>query len=428
MTVTIFTVTQVTALVRSSLSAVPELEDVLVEGEVSNLSRPASGHLYFTLKDAGAALKCVCFRGTLAGIPFRTENGITVVVHGRVDVYDQVGAYQLYADRIEPSGVGALALAIEQRKRQLAAEGLFDESLKRPLPLLPHRVVVVTSPTGAAFRDVCNVIRRRAPGTDIVISPAVVQGAESVSTLLAALERAQQVPGAGVILVVRGGGSIEDLMSFNDADLARAIRRSILPVVVGVGHETDTTIADLVADRRASTPSAAAELAVPSMAHLHADLEQRSFRLRQAARHAVTTKRRLSENLSRRLLSASPQRRLAGMRQDVDLRAHRLLSAVTARVGKMRRDLDRDTYRLQSATPRHRVQLLRAEVAARQQRLAALSPFAVLKRGYSITVDSKTGKVVTCSSASPGQRLTTRIADGEIDSAVAAVRRQGENA
>jgi exodeoxyribonuclease VII large subunit len=196
---------------------------------------PASGHLYFTLKDANASLSCVVWRSQRAEIPFRPENGMTVIVHGRIEVYDAQGRYQLYADRLEPSGVGALALAVEQRRRALAAEGLFDEARKRALPLLPRRVVVVTSRSGAALRDVLTVVGRRAPGVDLVLSPATVQGEGAVETLILALERAQSVSGAEVVLLVRGGGSLEDLMPFNDERLARAIRAGRLasPPIAG---------------------------------------------------------------------------------------------------------------------------------------------------------------------------------------------------
>jgi exodeoxyribonuclease VII large subunit len=300
------TVAQLTAVIRGVIALSPDLEDVLVEGEISNLSMPASGHLYFTLKDANASLSCVVWRSQRAEIPFRPENGMTVIVHGRIEVYDAQGRYQLYADRLEPSGIGALALAVEQRRRALAAEGLFDEARKRALPLLPRRVVVVTSRSGAALRDVLTVVGRRAPGVDLVLSPATVQGEGAVETLVLALERAQSVSGAEVVLLVRGGGSLEDLMPFNDERLARAIRAGRLPVVSGVGHETDTTIADLAADRRAATPSAAAELAVPDSRRLGAELGARRARLGAAARQELSVKRGVP-----RTAAAAPRQRLA---------------------------------------------------------------------------------------------------------------------
>ena len=275
MTAAVCSVSDLTVLVRDALAARPELEDLLVEGEVSNLKAHVSGHLYFTLKDSRAAVSCVCFRANALQIPFRPDNGMTVVAHGSVQVYEQQGRYQLYVDRLEPSGVGALALGIEQLKQRLSAEGLFDERHKRALPLLPRRVVVVTSRSGAALRDVCTVIARRAPCIGVVLSPALVQGEGAVETLVRALQRADQVRDADVILLVRGGGSLEDLIAFNSEALARAIRSTRLPVVTGIGHETDTTVADLAADRRGATPSAAAELVAPSVGVLRDEVAAR---------------------------------------------------------------------------------------------------------------------------------------------------------
>jgi exodeoxyribonuclease VII large subunit len=431
------TVAELTGIIRGVISASPDLEDVLVEGEISNLSLPSSGHLYFTLKDGGAAVGCVVWRSQRLQIPFRPENGMTVIVHGRIEVYDAQGRYQLYADRLEPSGIGALALAVDQRRRALDAEGLFDEAAKRPLPLLPRRVAVVTSRTGAALRDVVTVIGRRAPCVDIVLSPATVQGEGAVETLILALERAQAARGVEVVLLVRGGGSLEDLMAFNDERLARAIRASRLPVVCGVGHETDTTIADLAADRRAASPSAAAELVVPDCRRLGAELASRRSRLAGAVRREVLAKRQGLERLARRIDSASPIRRLPGRRQELDARGMRLHGAVAGALGVKRRDLEHASARLRLASPGRRVQLEGERLATRRRRLAdlaggavggrrqavavrgaqleALSPLAVLDRGYSITMDGVTGTVLTeAASVRPEQLLRTRLARGTV--------------
>ena len=431
------TVAELTGIIRGVISASPDLEDVLVEGEISNLSLPSSGHLYFTLKDGGAALGCVVWRSQRLQIPFRPENGMTVIVHGRIEIYDAQGRYQLYADRLEPSGVGALALAVEQRRRALAAEGLFDEAAKRPLPLLPRRVVVVTSRTGAALRDVLTVIGRRAPCIDIVLSPATVQGEGAVETLVLALERAQSVGGAEVLLLVRGGGSLEDLMAFNDERVARAVRGSRLPVVCGVGHETDTTIADLAADRRAASPSAAAELVAPDCRRLAAELAERRVRLAGAVRREVVATRQSLERLGRRMENASPLRRLPSQRQEMDVRVTRLRGALMGALGSKRRELDRTTARLRIESPGRHLELDRERLARRRRRLSdlseaavggrrhgvavrraqleALSPLAVLERGYSITMDAGTGTVLTEAVAvSPGQVLRTRLARGTV--------------
>src|SRR5438309_7699129 len=335
-----YSVSDFTTLVRDALAVRPELEDVLVEGEVSNLQPHSYGHLYFTLKDSRAQLSCVCFRSNALRIPFKPENGMTVVAHGAVQVYEAQGRYQLYVDRMDPSGVGALALAIEQLKRALGAAGLFDERHKRPLPLLPRRVVVVTSRTGAAFRDVYTVMTRRAPGIDIVLSPATVQGEGAAETIARAIQRADQVAGAGVILLVRGGGALEDLMPFNTEAVARAIRAARLPVVTGIGHETDTTIADLAADRRAATPSAAAETVAPDVAQLRSDLAARWLRLGHAVRSGLALKRRSAERLAARLSRLSPGNRVAAMRQDVDRRSTLLQRALLHEIAAKRHRLD----------------------------------------------------------------------------------------
>jgi exodeoxyribonuclease VII large subunit len=457
-----YTVSQLTALVSGALAARPELEDVLVEGEISNLTRPSSGHLYFTLKDRAAALGSVCFRTNALRIPFAPENGMTVVAHGVVSVYPQQGRYQLVVDRVEPSGVGALALAVEQRKRALEAEGLFDERLKRSLPLLPRRVAVVTSRTGAALHDVVTVMRRRAPCVDVVFSPATVQGDGAADTIVSALRRAGRARGVEVVLLVRGGGSLEDLMAFNDESVARAIRACPIPVVTGVGHQTDITIADLAADVRAATPSAAAETTVPSCGQLTAELEGRRRRLRDAVRRELAHQRDQSRRRTSRLEQLSPALRVPRMRADMHGRDQRLRGALLAGIRTRQRDLARTQSALAlhsplQALPVHRERLggradrlaaaaralvaqRRRDLAARERipadvrgivddrrrrldgaigRLGALSPLSVIERGYSITVDAASSRVVTSSAeVAPGTVLLTRLARGSVRSRV----------
>lgn len=417
MTTTLRTVSDLTALVRDALAVRPELEDVLVEGEVSNLTAHVSGHLYFTLKDARAQVSCVCFRANAMLIPFRPTNGMTVVAHGSVQVYEQQGRYQLYVDRLEPSGVGALALGVEQLKQRLSAEGLFDERRKRPLPLLPRRVVVVTSRSGAALRDVCTVIARRAPCIGIVLSPATVQGDGAVETLVRALSRADQVRDADVILLVRGGGSLEDLLAFNSEALARAIRATRLPVVTGVGHETDTTVADLAADRRGATPSAAAELVAPSVAGLLEDVVDRHARLGVAIVGLVATRRDRVEISSLRLRSALMEE-AALKRRALDQQTSRFAVAHPSRRVEIERlRLSRTSELLHEAADRVTV-ARRAALTTRGARLTALSPRRTLERGYSITSDAD-GRVLTDASAVPvGARLRTVLRHGSLESTV----------
>jgi len=438
-----YTVSEVTAIVGGALAARPELEDVLVEGEISNLTRPSSGHLYFSLRDSSAQLGCVCFRTSAARVPFTPENGLTVVAHGQVGVYPQQGRYQLVVDRLEPSGVGALALAVEQRKRALAAEGLFDDRLKRRLPRLPARIAVVTSRTGAALHDVLTVTQRRAPWVDVVLSFATVQGEGAAETIVAALRRAGRTPGVEAVLVVRGGGSPEDLMAFNDAAVARAIRACPVPVVTGVGHETDVTIADLAADHRAATPSAAAETAVPSRGQLRDEVGSRERRLRDSLRAELTNKRQQALRRHTRLDQLSPRLRVTRMRQELDLRDTRLRAALLGGVSRRQRDLERARGSLELHSPLRALPVNRERMEGRSRhlrgsagafladrrrrleglggRLEALSPLRVIDRGYSITVDALTGRVITSASVvAPGALLRTRLAAGSLLSEVLA--------
>jgi len=443
------TVTELTMLVRNAIAGVPQLEDLLIEGELSNVRMPGSGHVYFTLKDRSASVRCVIFRREAGRIPFHPANGMVVVAHGRVDVYEADGTYQIYVDRLEPAGVGALALALQQIAERLRGEGLFDESRKKPLPVLPRRVAVVTSSTGAAVRDAVTVIRRRGRGTvGAVVVPTPVQGEGVAPMIVNALRRAQDLAGVDVILLVRGGGSLEDLWAFNDEGLARAIRESRVPVVSGVGHETDQTIADLAADRRAPTPSAAAELAVPDVALLRQEVEARAVRLRQALRQEVTLKRRELVASSSRLSAVSPQRRLPQMRQQLDGQLLRLRHALLQDLAAKRRRLQTLQSGLARTSPsarlpaereallRRRAALAaavrallarqRASVAAAQAHLGALSPLRTLERGYSITLDASSGAVITSAAqVASGARLRTLLHDGEILSTTLPLDQQG---
>ena len=435
------TVSELTAVVRGAVAAEARLEDVLVEGEVSNLRTGPSGHLYFTLRDPRASVRCVSWRSSVQRIPFNPENGMTVVAHGRVDVYEADGAYQLYVDRLDPAGIGALALAVDQTAKRLRALGLFDPALKRPLPLLPRRVAVVTSPTGAAVRDVLNVLRRRAPQVGVVIVPTPVQGEGADIAIAEAIVQAGRARDVDLVLVVRGGGSYEDLFSFQSEPVVRAIRACPRPVVTGVGHETDTTLADHAADRRAPTPSAAAELAVPDTATLVEELDARRVRLRRGLRQEMSAKRALLDRALERLDRVSPSARLPQLRQALDGRSVRLRAALLRELAAKRRRLDAVTARLELTAPGRRLPAereglrrrreslgaaLRADLAARRAavglsraRLEALSPRRVLERGYSLTLDARTGAVVDdASSLTPGTEIATLLRRGRLRSRV----------
>ena len=290
----VLTVSELTQAVKETLELDARFQNILVRGEISNFKHHTSGHMYFTLKDEKSRLKCVMFRSHNARLRFRPEDGLKVIAGGRLGVYEVAGEYQLYVEELYPEGLGALHLAFEQLKAKLQAEGLFDPARKRPLPGLPRTVGIVTSPTGAAIRDMVSVLRRRFPNVNILLAPAIVQGDAGPPSVIRALELLNWRDDVDVIIVGRGGGSLEELWTFNDEGVARAIAASRIPVISAVGHETDFTIADFVADRRAPTPSAAAEIAVPERAKLLQDVRDQEERLRLAIQKRI---RQLRESL-----------------------------------------------------------------------------------------------------------------------------------
>jgi exodeoxyribonuclease VII large subunit len=384
-----WTVTDVTRYLRSLFDGDEQLQDLWVLGEISNFTRSSNGHLYFTLKDSAAALRCVMWRNAAARLPFSPRDGDAIEVHGLISIYEQSGQYQLYADQMRPAGEGALFQEFLRLKARLEAEGLFDPARKRALPRWPHCIGIVTSPTGAALRDMLNTLRRRYPLAEVVIAPTPVQGVEAPPGIIAALRALNNFIQPDVILLARGGGSIEDLWAFNDENVARAITASTAPVITGVGHETDFTIADFAADLRAPTPTAAAELATPHRADLQNELTDLTRLLERAAR---------SE--------------LDGRRAELkDLQAHLRLHSPVARVRSDRQHLDDLTHRTGLAVA-HAVQLERAHLNNMQQRLEALNPLSVLKRGFAM-VSTPAGEVVrSITSVTPGARLTVRVSDG----------------
>jgi len=403
-----YTVGEVLNQVRQCLEE--QFRPVLVCGEVRDLRRPRGGHLYLNLTDAGARLRIVVFSSVLARLDLRLEDGDEVLVWGRVSAYPRSGDVQLVADRLEPLGEGARRARKEQLRRRLDAEGLFAPARKRRPPFLPRAVGLVTSPTGAAIRDVLTTLERRFP-LRVVLAPVRVNGAQAAPAIAAALADLDRRGGVDVILVVRGGGSQEDLAAFDEEDVVRAVAAAATPVITGVGHEVDVTLADLAADRRAPTPTGAAELAVPVRSELLAELERREGRLLGAVRARVATARR---------------------RVDLAARAHGL-HAPAARVRRARERLDEAERRLRAADPRARLaeaERALAERAARLERAGAqavaragqalagaaarletLSPLAVLGRGYSLTT-GPAGVVRSAAELAPGDRVTTRLAAG----------------
>lgn len=391
-----YSVAELTAYIRQLFDTDARMQDVWVEGEVSNMTRAASGHLYFTLKDSRAQLKCVMWRSSAERQSYQPQNGDAIMVHGAISVYEQNGVYQLYADRIRPAGVGDLYLQFEQLKAKLDAEGLFDPQRKRPIPDYPRTIGVVTSADAAAFQDIQNVLRRRYPLARVILSPTLVQGQEAPVQIVGALKCLNEHTDCDVILLCRGGGSIEDLWAFNDENVARAVAASRIPVISGVGHETDFTIADFAADLRAPTPSAAAELATPDSAELRATLAELTRTLDTSAASFLQQRRQRVADQVWSLRQVSPLAQIRNARQRID--------DWTARL---------------NAGQRARLRLLHERLAARSAALSGVSPTAILKRGYAIVSLSETGERIKSSQeAKPGQGVTVQLHDGEFKARV----------
>jgi len=391
-----WTVSKLTFFIRKLLEENEVLQDVWVQGEVSNLSRPASGHVYFTLKDSSAALKCVMWKTSAARLRMGLQDGMEVEVHGRIGVYEVSGQYQLYADQIRPVGEGALYQEFMRLKSMLEAEGLFDSERKRSIPMLPKKIGIVTSATGAALRDMLNTLRRRLPIVEVLLAPSPVQGVEAPPALVKAIQSlALQSP--DVILMARGGGSIEDLWAFNDERVVRAVANSPIPIICGVGHETDFTLSDFAADLRAPTPTAAAELATQiTLLDLRALLENQRNRLAAATLSLLADQKNIVSSLTAALRYATPERRILSERQRVDELARRAHSSLL-----------------------HRIQLQSTQVHGMERRLEALNPLAVLARGYAVVTQKGDGSVVTqVAQTRPGQQVQIRVSDGQVDAEI----------
>jgi exodeoxyribonuclease VII large subunit len=408
-----------------------------VEGELTNFSRPASGHWYFTLKDRDAQVRCTMFRQRNAALRFVPRDGQLVMARVRVGLYEPRGEYQLQVEHLEDSGVGALRREFDRLKEKLQAEGLLASALKRPLPTLPTRIGVITSPTGAAIRDILHILARRFASVPVVIYPTAVQGKDAVPQLLAALSAASSRQECDVLIVARGGGSMEDLWAFNDEAVARAIRAAPMPVVTGIGHEIDFTIADFVADVRAPTPSGAAELVVPDSSTWRNTLVKLSHRLQQTLSRRLLDDRSSLQQLRRRLEFAHPGQRVNQGAQKLDELMQRLSAAWALQSSQRATRLHRLEMRLSGVSPRHQLESLRERLTrldhrlqqawlqewqARQQRLAlasrtlnAVSPLAVLDRGYALVTLSDSGRLVRKVSEAPiGSIIEARLAHGQL--------------
>ena len=387
----ILSVAELTAHIKSLLDTDPALGRVLVQGELSNYKIYPSGHHYFTLKDAGASLKCVMFRSDAQKLRFRPENGLSVVCSGRVTVYPRDGAYQLYVSVLQPAGVGELYLAYEQLKKRLTAEGLFDPDHKKALPRMPERIAVITSGAGAAVRDIIRILGSRWPLSQVLVLPVRVQGKEAPGEIVNAIRYANQWQVADLIITGRGGGSMEDLWAFNDELVVRAIYDSQIPVISAVGHEPDVTLSDFAADRRASTPSNGAEIAVPDQQEIRATLLETELRLQKRWEKLLQTQRQRLTDLAGRRVMESPEGFIDQRREDLDRLSHRLITAERAlHTGKVQ-----ELGRLSAA-------------------LEAMSPLKVLGRGFSVVTDERGAVLKDANSVEPGDMVKIRMEHGSL--------------
>ena len=394
------TVTQLNEYIKAKIDGDGFLSRVSVKGEISNFTNHyKNGHFYFTIKDETSLIRAVMFRGNTAKLRFVPENGMTIVARGRVSAFVRDGQYQLYCDSMEPDGIGALYFAFEQLKKKLAAEGLFDEARKRPLPKIPTRIGVITSPTGAAIRDIINILGRRFPYAKVILYPALVQGAEAAPSLIAGMRHFMDARDVDVIIIGRGGGSIEDLWAFNSEELARTIAACPIPVISAVGHETDFTICDFVADRRAPTPSAAAELAVPEKHELMHKIDNIIGRMSLLLSRRLESGRQVLDFYMKQGVFAHPERMFEDRKMQLLLLGQRLETAEN---------------RTLTAT--------RHALAERSAKLEALSPLAILSRGYSVATCAD-GHVLTATvQTAVGEDITLRLTDGALTAKVTSLQ------
>ena len=386
-----FTVSKLTFHLRKLLEEDEVLQDVWVQGEISNLSRPASGHVYFTLKDANASLKCVMWKTSAARLNLPLRDGMAVEVHGKIGVYEPQGQYQLYADQIRAVGEGALYQEFMRLKAMLEAEGLFDTDRKKNILELPRKIGIVTSATGAALRDMLNTLRRRLPLVEVILAPAPVQGTEAPPALVKAINTLDDQR-LDVIIIARGGGSIEDLWAFNDERVVRAVADAMTPIICGVGHETDFTLCDFAADLRAPTPTAAAELATQiTLLDLLAEVQTYKARLASSTMQLIAEQKALLSSLAAQLRYLSPTRLIQSERQRVDELSRRAFMSIA-----------------------YRVNLQKNHLEGTQKRLEALSPLAVLARGYAVVTRKADGGVVS-RVAQASDVMKVRVSDGEFE-------------
>jgi exodeoxyribonuclease VII large subunit len=445
----IYSIKELNRYIRMKMESDPLLSEVWIRGEISNFTHHSSGHMYFTLKDADSRIKSIMFASHNQRLPFIPKEGSRVIARGNVSVFERDGQYQFYATHMQPDGIGSLYLAYEQLKKRLEAEGLFDPAVKKMIPKFPRSIGVVTSPTGAAVRDIMITLQRRYPQASIVLYPVLVQGKGAAPSIVKAIRELNQMKEADVLIVGRGGGSLEELWAFNEEIVARAIYDSVIPVISAVGHETDFTIADFVADLRAATPTAAAELAVPHIADLKELLRQLQRSLRQGLQHKAARERERLARLQRSPALTQPRRQLLQHAQRLDMLQHRLSRTIDSKV-----KLTAVRYgRLHESLLRYHPQAQLNQAAARGEELArrlrtsmnalmkersaalggtirqldALSPLKVMGRGYSLVYDEQDRLIKSIHQVQPGDPVKIKVTDGELDCQIWSIKPEGED-
>lgn len=441
----VLSIRDINRYIKSRLENDAGLQDIWLRGEISNFTRHSSGHMYFTLKDESGRLKCIMFASYNQRLSFVPKDGMKVLARGGVSVYLRDGAYQFYATAMQPDGLGSLYLAYEQLKRKLEAEGLFSDALKRPIPRFPRAIGVITSPTGAAVRDILITLQRRHPSVPVLLYPASVQGKLAVPSIVKAIETMNRLAEVDVLIVGRGGGSLEELWAFNEEAVARAIRASTVPIISAVGHETDFTIADFVADLRAATPTAAAELAVPHAGELRQQLRHLEQRMGKSLHLLAGKARERWQHAARSPYFTQPRRTLLAQAERLDRLRDRLVFRTQAQQARTRERLARLSGRLGASSPTEQAAFARKRLtgmcrslelamdgtlrgAQRQygamlRQLDALSPLKVMGRGYSLVYDEQEKRLIrTIEDVQPGDLVRVRLADGRLDCQVWGIR------
>ncbi|MUT66755.1 exodeoxyribonuclease VII large subunit [Paenibacillus sp. NEAU-GSW1] len=446
----IYTIKEINRYIGMKLESDSLLGDVWLRGEISNFTHHSSGHMYFTLKDKDSRLKCIMFASHNQRLPFLPREGTKVMARGNVSVYERDGNYQFYVTTMQPDGIGSLYLAYEQLKQKLESEGLFAETRKRPIPRFPKAIGVITSPTGAAVRDIVITLQRRHPSVPVYILPVLVQGAQAAPSIAKAIESMNRFAEVDVLIVGRGGGSLEELWAFNEEAVARSIAASLIPIISAVGHETDFTIADFVADLRAATPTAAAELAVPHAAELRQQLDRQRQRLEQALRMMLQGRKERLQRARRSPFFVHPRKYLLDQAQRLDRLRERLAQRTerTAERGRARllqlnsalmghhpgeqaafaaNRLNAGVKRLEQAM-QGAVKVRRLQLHGTMRQLDALSPLKVMSRGYSLVYDEEEKRLIkSIAQVQPGDVIKIMVADGQLDCHVWSMKGDGSD-